>query len=165
MRWKDVSPAEANDLLATDPNLLVLDVRTPPEYESHHIDGANLIPVQVIDQYFQQLDPQRTWVVVCEHGVRSEAACEFLAQQGFGNLLNVQGGMAAWVGASLPVSSGFPAPAPREAAAEGGGCGHHCGCANKQQDTAKQQAAAEPAQAATQGKEEKKGWLRSLFGR
>lgn len=159
MRWKDVSPTEANDLLAGDPNLLVLDVRTPPEYESHHIDGANLVPVQVIDQYFQQLDPQRTWLVVCEHGVRSEAACEFLAQQGFGSLLNIKGGMAAWVGANLPVSSGFPEPAPARTAAQGGGCGHHCGCSGKQQ------AAAEPTPAGGEGKGEKKGWLRSLFGR
>ena len=160
MRWKDVSPLEAKDLLAADPNLLVLDVRTPPEYEAYHIGGANLIPVQVIDQYFQQLDPNRTWLVVCEHGMRSEAACEFLAQQGFQNLNNMQGGMAAWVGASLPVSSGLPQAAPKRA--QGGGCGSHCGCAAN--NAAEPQA--QPAKAAeTAGKTEKKGWLRSLLGR
>lgn len=152
MRWKDVSPLDAKNLLAQDPNLLVLDVRTPPEYEAYHIEGANLIPVQVIDQHFHQLDPARSWLVVCEHGMRSEAACEFLTQQGFTNLTNLQGGMAAWVGANLPTASGFPQSTQ---AKPKGGCGHHCGCASGESE----------AEAAPVGeKAAKKGWLRSLFG-
>ena len=44
-----------------------------------------------------------SWLVTCEHGMRSVATCEFLESLGFKDLRNVQGGMARWVGENLPL--------------------------------------------------------------
>ena len=80
----------------------VLDVRTPEEFALEgHIPGAQLLPVQEIAERFREVassDPSHptALIVVCEHGVRSRYACEFLINAGYGNVLNLQGGMSAW---------------------------------------------------------------------
>lgn len=106
MEYADVTPHEAAGALQDDPELVVLDVRTEPEYRQHRIDGAKLVPVQELAQRLDELDRARRYLVTCEHGVRSRMACSLLGQHGFAELRNVVGGMAAWVGDGLPVARG-----------------------------------------------------------
>ena len=81
------------------PNLCILDVRTPAEYvQLGHLPEAKLLPIQVLDQFLETLNPQQPTVVVCEHGVRSTHACQFLAERGFTRLYNLEYGMAGWHG-------------------------------------------------------------------
>lgn len=101
MTFRDLTPEEAHAALRAEPDLRILDVRTDPEYQQHHIDGALLLPIQELEMRHQELDPNTSWLVTCEHGVRSLAACEFLANLGFVDLRNIQGGMARWVGENL----------------------------------------------------------------
>ena len=103
MAWRDLDPADAHGELQHDPTLRLLDVRTPREYQSHHLPGALLIPVQELAQRCGELDAQANWLVYCEHGRRSLVACALLAQQSFGKLANLRGGMAHWLGCGLPV--------------------------------------------------------------
>jgi rhodanese-related sulfurtransferase len=42
-------------------------------------------------------------LIVCEHGIRSMAACQALVDAGWANIVNIEGGMAAWIEAGLPV--------------------------------------------------------------
>lgn len=102
MKYRDLAPADAHTEISTDGDLRVLDVRTEPEFASYHIEGAQLLPIQELQSRLAELDPDQRYVIYCEHGMRSLAACEFLAEQGFAGLTNVRGGMAAWVGAGLP---------------------------------------------------------------
>lgn len=106
MKYRDLSPAEGQDALAADPQLVVLDVRTPPEFVQHRIDGALLLPIQELAARAHELDPQRRYLVICEHGVRSRMACEYLSSCGFATLVNLRGGMANWLSAGLPVARG-----------------------------------------------------------
>ena len=46
---------------------------------------------------------QVRWLVHCEHGVRSRSACQMLQQLGFGQLVNLRGGLAQWVADGLPL--------------------------------------------------------------
>lgn len=103
MTFRDLTPAEAHAALRDEPDLRILDVRTEPEYQQHHIAGALLVPIQELQMRHEELDPSASWLVTCEHGMRSLAACEFLASLGFRDLRNVQGGMARWVGENLPL--------------------------------------------------------------
>ncbi len=104
--FEDVSPTDAHRELA-EGKYAVLDVRTAPEYRSHRLPNAVLIPVQELASRAAELDPDQPWLVVCEHGMRSVAACEFLAKNhGFEWLFNLAGGMAHWVHAELPVEQG-----------------------------------------------------------
>ena len=108
MSYEDLEPTAARDLLDQEPDLVVLDVRTAPEFVRHRIAGAVLIPVQELAMRTAELDPARRHLVVCEHGVRSVAACQILAANGFEQCSNLRGGMARWVGEGLPFEAGAP---------------------------------------------------------
>jgi rhodanese-related sulfurtransferase len=108
--WVEVSPeALAGRLESGDPPVMV-DVRTLPEVAAYHIPGILWIPLNELPARLSEMDPEQETVLLCEHGVRSVAACQFLQQNGFGKLGNMTGGMSGWNG---PVQSGLPAP-PKE---------------------------------------------------
>jgi len=76
---------------------LLLDVREPWEYAICKLDGSQLVPMRQIPEYANTLDQQQEIVVICHHGIRSKAVCEYLQQQaGFDRLINLEGGVAAW---------------------------------------------------------------------
>jgi adenylyltransferase/sulfurtransferase len=106
MSYRDLEPLDAQRELASDPSLRILDVRTEPEYHSHRLPNATLIPVQELAQRLGELDPKANWLVHCEHGRRSLYACELLAQAGFQQLANLRGGLAYWSGCGLPLVTG-----------------------------------------------------------
>ncbi|MCA8954512.1 MAG: rhodanese-like domain-containing protein [Planctomycetes bacterium] len=103
MQLRNLSPAESHAELCRDSDLIVLDVRTQPEFDRYHVDGAVLLPIQELEDRLDELDVTARYVVVCEHGVRSAMACDILLSQGFSDLRNVDGGMARWIGEAVPL--------------------------------------------------------------
>ena len=75
---------------------LIIDVREPWEYQVCHLESSIHIPMRQVPAQLSQLDRDRDIVVLCHHGIRSLQVCRFLAQQGFGRLFNVTGGIDAW---------------------------------------------------------------------
>jgi len=99
MSLTNLDNAGLQKLMAAEPSLLLLDVRTPEEFTGlGHIPGATLMPIHTLPAQFSTLDPQRTTVVICEHGVRSYDAGYYLAQQGFQHVYQLSAGMAEWNG-------------------------------------------------------------------
>lgn len=87
-------------MLDQEPDLLLLDVRTPEEYQIlGHIPGARLLPIHLLPDSIGVLDPERKTVVICEHGIRSADASHYLANNGFRQVFNLAAGMAEWNGA------------------------------------------------------------------
>jgi len=82
---------------------LVLDVRTPEEYAEGHIQGAKLIPVQVLADHLAEVPKDKQVYVYCHSGRRSANAAKLLAAQGFTRIENMQGGITAWKEAGFPV--------------------------------------------------------------
>jgi len=76
-------------------NGLVIDVREPFEWDYYHLENSMHIPLQTLPAKIGELPEDRTIYVICAHGVRSEWACRYLTEQGFGDVVNVAGGMAA----------------------------------------------------------------------
>lgn len=74
---------------------LVIDVREPYEWEYYHLDDTILMPMNTIPERLNELPKHQTIYVICAHGVRSYAVCRYLTQQGYGDIHNVAGGMAA----------------------------------------------------------------------
>ncbi len=106
MTVRNIDNAELSRLLAEDPGIRLLDVRTPEEYALlGHIPQAVLIPIDDFLARMGELDPNRGTVVVCQHGVRSAAVAEYLDRNGFARVLNLAAGMAEWDG---PVENGLP---------------------------------------------------------
>lgn len=94
---REFSATELQGYLDTTPEQpLLLDVREPWEFDKAHIDGSVLIPMRSVPQQLAELDPDRETVVICHHGIRSRMVCRFLESQGFSNLINLGGGVAAW---------------------------------------------------------------------
>jgi rhodanese-related sulfurtransferase len=99
----------ANDYVAGNEDVVVLDVRTLLEYQASHITGA--INVNVQDESFEELatalDPQKTYIVHCTKNPadgRSARALETLKTLGFKNLYSLEGGYVAWKEAELPMT-------------------------------------------------------------
>ncbi|MEB3245454.1 MAG: rhodanese-like domain-containing protein [Vampirovibrionales bacterium] len=86
-------------LKANQPQLQLIDVRSPGEYHGlGHIPGARLMPLQQFAQTYQTLSPAQPVAITCEHGVRSMAAAEWLVAQGYSPVYNLTHGMAQWSG-------------------------------------------------------------------
>jgi rhodanese-related sulfurtransferase len=92
-----MTPRELSRYLAEgrDPPLL-LDVREPWEFEVCRIEGSRLLPMRQIPAAVRQLDAERETVVICHHGIRSRQVALYLEHQGFGKVINLEGGVAAW---------------------------------------------------------------------
>ena len=75
---------------------LLLDVREPWEFNTCRIDGSTLMPMNSIPARYMDMDKAATTVVICHHGHRSQQVAMFLERQGFSNVINLVGGVAAW---------------------------------------------------------------------
>lgn len=102
MAYRDLDPRTAHAELQRDPTIVVLDVRTDYEYRMYRMPGSRLLPVQELQARVGELDPEQSYLIHCEHGVRSVGACELLGHFGFKKLANLRGGLANWAGAGLP---------------------------------------------------------------
>ncbi|BAH37206.1 MAG TPA: rhodanese-like domain-containing protein [Gemmatimonas aurantiaca] len=91
-----LSPAEVVARLNGDTQLQIIDVREPWEYGIAHIEPSELIPLSELPGRVQSLDPERPYALLCHHGMRSEMAANWLVQQGFQQLINIEGGIDAW---------------------------------------------------------------------
>ncbi len=91
-------------------DLLILDVRTPEEFQAGHISGAVNIPHTALPHRLEALQPYRDKevVVYCETGVRAGIAEQVLQQSGFTQVRHLQGDMAAWRRALLPQEGATP---------------------------------------------------------
>ena len=99
--WKgrpNVLPEDVAGALEQGLCFSVLDVRTHPEFAACHIPGAMLVPIDTLPEEMDTIGRDTDWVVVCEHGIRSRSATEYLRQNGYERVCNMVGGMANWPG-------------------------------------------------------------------
>ncbi|BBE51358.1 Thiosulfate sulfurtransferase GlpE [Ferriphaselus amnicola] len=84
---------------------LLLDVREPGEYASGHAPNAVLIPLGQLGSRMQEITAykDKPVAVMCRSGRRSASATKQLAEAGFSQVKNVNGGIMAWEQAGLPV--------------------------------------------------------------
>lgn len=95
----DISNQQLRDLVAQGARLI--DVRTPAEFGSGHIEGAENVPVDALTSAAATWDKAAPIVVYCATGARSLNAFGYLKQQGFSHVYNLKSGIAAWDGESV----------------------------------------------------------------
>ena len=100
-----ISVAELKELIDTQPDLQIIDVRRPAEYESGHAPRATSAPLAKLGDLLPRLNlkPNAQTAVICAGGYRSSAGTSILQQLGFKHLLNVTGGTKAWIDAGYEV--------------------------------------------------------------
>jgi len=67
---------------------VILDVRTEKEYKMEHIEGSINISLGTIRERYIELDPDKTYITVCSHGLRSVKAENILKEKGFKYIYN-----------------------------------------------------------------------------
>lgn len=67
---------------------IILDVRTEKEYETGHIEGSKNISLGTIRERYTELDPNKTYITVCSHGLRSVKVETILKEKGFKHVYN-----------------------------------------------------------------------------
>jgi glyoxylase-like metal-dependent hydrolase (beta-lactamase superfamily II)/rhodanese-related sulfurtransferase len=104
---KAISPSELAVMLAYAEPPLVLDVREPEEFvgDLGHVEGSLLVPLDSLAARLPKLAgySDQTVVVVCRSGARSATASAILKEAGFADVLNLDGGMLAWINKGLRV--------------------------------------------------------------
>ena len=102
---KHVQPKQAAELLKTDKNLVVLDVRTPAEFQAGHLKNAVNVSYNAPDfeQQLAKLDKVKPYLIHCAVGGRSTKSLPVLQKLGFQNVRHLDGGLQAWQQAGLPV--------------------------------------------------------------
>jgi rhodanese-related sulfurtransferase len=99
-----VSTLEATQLINRQ-DALVLDVRDAEEFQKGHILNARNIPLSQLDSRHSDIarHKEKPVIVTCESGSRSGPAAAVLRKQGFAQVFSLNGGIAAWQQAGLPV--------------------------------------------------------------
>jgi len=95
---RNLTPAELAAWLADGARErpVLLDVREPWEFQTCHIAGARLVPMNELPQRLGELDPAADVVAICHHGARSLQVAQFLGRRGFERVYNLAGGVDAW---------------------------------------------------------------------
>ena len=103
--YQSLDPAGLQALLASADPPRLIDVRGAAEVARGMIPGAQNIELGALAARMEELDPDAPLVLYCLSGARSAQGCAWLAQQGFQQLYHLQGGIAAWMKAGLPVNA------------------------------------------------------------
>ena len=107
---KSISPLELQKLLAAQPNLPLLDVRTPVEFAEVHVPQARNIPLDEINPKelagAGKIRKDQPVYLLCRSGQRATKAAEKFAKEGFAAPIVIEGGTLAWIEANLPVTRG-----------------------------------------------------------
>lgn len=85
-------------LISADDYILV-DVRTPKEYEEGHIEGAvnvDFLDPAAFDEGAARLDQDKALMIYCRSGKRSRKASEKLKALGFKEIYDLEGGFRSW---------------------------------------------------------------------
>ncbi len=93
----NITPKDAQKLIKQ--GALVVDVRTPAEFNEGHIPLAQNISIGdfAFEEKIQALDKDATYVINCQSGGRSSRATAFMRESGFKNAFNLEGGIMGWM--------------------------------------------------------------------
>lgn len=103
---KDITAEQGYDLIiknTENPNFVILDVRTPQEFEQGHINSA--INIDYLSETFKdklgELDKKNIYVIHCRSGGRSTKALKLMDELGFEDVYNM-GGIVQWEHSGYP---------------------------------------------------------------
>jgi rhodanese-related sulfurtransferase len=92
---KTINVTELKKMISDKEDFSLIDVREENEFEADNIDGI-LIPLGEIPSRMNEIPKNKKVIVHCRSGVRSANAIQFLEQNGYDNLHNLEGGIIAW---------------------------------------------------------------------
>ena len=94
---KNISAEEAKTLMLENPEIEILDVRTPSEYGAGHLkksENVDFLGSEFLKN-IKNLDPNKTYLVYCSMGGRSSQASQLMQKQGFNSVYNSKEGFSS----------------------------------------------------------------------
>ncbi len=100
-----VSPSAAAEAINSNTDAIVLDIRTPEEFDEGIIEGAVNIDFYEPDfaEQLDGLDKNADYVVYCRSGSRSGQSIPTFRELGFTSVIEIDGGISGWYQNGLPV--------------------------------------------------------------
>ena len=107
---RDITPQEAFALMQSNPDVVIIDVRTPEAFAKEHIEGAINIDYysETFEDELEKLDKSKTYIVYCSCPGRgiSEGTVDMMAELNFKEAYNIFDGFDSWK------TEGFPTVKP-----------------------------------------------------
>ena len=96
----EISQDELKEMVKADRATQLIDVRTPMEFRSEHINPCLNIDLKAddFDKKINYLEREKTYVLYCRNGNRSARARKKMASMGFDHVFELKGGISRWVG-------------------------------------------------------------------
>ena len=101
-----LTPSKAIRLMNNNSETLVLDLRVAAEFNSGHIKGAKNVPLKEISKKLENFSSykDKPVLVYCNSGSTASSVIKSLKKAGFDKINNLDGGIAAWKEANMPLS-------------------------------------------------------------
>ena len=94
--WREISVQKANEKIEME-EANIIDIRDPDSYAGAHIPGAiQLIDKKKADDFMAASDKGKPLIVYCYHGISSQGAAAYFAQQGFKEVYSMAGGFESY---------------------------------------------------------------------
>ena len=94
--WREISAQKANEKIEME-EANVIDIRDPDSFAGSHIPGAiQLIDKKEADDFMTTSDKEKPLIVYCYHGISSQGAAAYFAQQGFKEVYSMAGGFESY---------------------------------------------------------------------
>ena len=96
--YENINSQKFNEIMESNKDAIILDVRTSGEYRQGAIPGAKNIDIMspAFQQQISALDKEKTYLVYCRSGNRSGQACQIMSGAGFTSLYNLSGGVMSY---------------------------------------------------------------------
>jgi rhodanese-related sulfurtransferase len=103
-----VDAATVSELLAAHPDIRLLDVRTPSEFESVHVPGSYNVPLDTLPEHRRDIGEAVTSpaILICRSGARARQAEKVLRETGMTHLHVLDGGILAWEASGMETRRG-----------------------------------------------------------
>jgi len=103
--YQHVNAAEAVQILAQNPEIIILDIRTPEEFKNGHIEGS--VNINYYANNFKDLiatlDPKSQYLVHCKSGRRSGRALPTMRELDIRNVIHLDGGIDHWTASGYKI--------------------------------------------------------------
>jgi rhodanese-related sulfurtransferase/uncharacterized membrane protein YphA (DoxX/SURF4 family) len=101
-----ISVDRVYEIISSNEDYVILDVRSQEEYDGGHLEGATLIPVDTLEGRLAELPEDKPIITYCKAGVRSANAAAILVENGFTQVYDMGGGTTEWIDKGYPTVSG-----------------------------------------------------------
>ena len=102
--YKAIEPVEAHDLMQKG-SITILDIRDPASFEMGHLENAQQVTGDNVEEFIGSSDFDLPLLVYCYHGISSQSAADYFGGKGFQDVYHLAGGFEAWRSDGLPTHS------------------------------------------------------------